>query len=101
MESCYGRWTWQGEEEAFELDLRPDGSFLAKAVTRNRARGGRDRWKGTWHVRNRSMFLAQTHYRTADEWERCYEVWLEDEIAEVSARAIRFAYGGVFEAVES
>jgi hypothetical protein len=94
MESCYGRWTWQAEEDTFKLELRPDGSFRARNATG-------DRWRGTWEVRDGGMVLAQTHYQTEDGWESCHEVWLEDDIAEVSEVVIRFAYGGFFKRVES
>ena len=94
MDACYGRWTWQADEDAFTLELKANRSFRAE-----NADG--DLWKGTWYVRDGCMFVAQTHYRTEDGWESCSVDWLKDDIAEVSATAIRFKYGGVFERVES
>jgi hypothetical protein len=54
MDSCYGRWTWVGDEETFQLELLPPCSF--RATNANQAQ-----WKGTWYVRNGSLVLAQTH----------------------------------------
>jgi hypothetical protein len=93
-DDCYGCWTWQAEEETFELELCANGLFWA-------SNEDGDEWRGSWYVRNGHMVLEQTHYHTEDGWERCDEGWLDDDIAEVSATAIRFADGDVFERVQS
>jgi hypothetical protein len=87
----YGRWRWEAEDGvAYLLNLRKDGSFEAEA--------GHQQWKGTWGVRNRSLFLAATHERTSNGWVQSREVWIDDEeIRVITTRTISFAYGGFFE----